>query len=245
MSTILIESTVGELVKAAPNRARVFEAWRIDYCCGGKLSLAEACARRQVEPAQIITQLQELDARDAAADAAVPDVRALSLSALADHIEQTHHVYLREELPRLDVMTEKVARVHGAREPRLTELREAFVALRDELLSHLVKEEQILFPLIRALEAPAVAALHHHCGSIANPIARMELEHDHAGQALETMHDATDGYAPPAWACNTYRAMLDGLARLEADLHQHVHKENNLLFPQALALETALARLPA
>lgn len=152
------------------------------------------------------------------------------------HIESTHHTYLKTELPRLDLMTEKVARVHGDKDSRLHRVRDAFVALRSELEPHMMKEERILFPIIRSLEASSNRQ-EFHCGSVANPIRQMESEHDHAGNALSVLNESTDGYTPPDWACNTYRAMLDALKRLESNMHQHVHKENNVLFPKAIQLE--------
>jgi regulator of cell morphogenesis and NO signaling len=162
----------------------------------------------------------------------------MSLIELAEHIEETHHAYLREELPRLDFMTEKVSRVHGDKEPRLLRVREAFVALKAELEPHMMKEERVLFPIIRELEASA-SRPEFHCGSVANPIRQMEHEHDQAGDALAIIREATDDFVPPEWACNTYRAMLDSLEKLEADMHQHVHKENNVLFPKAIEMEAA------
>lgn len=238
--TLDLQTTVGELVKERPARSRVFEQLQIDYCCGGKLPLAEACAKRGLDPQSAIRQLQEFDAQAGASDTALVDADAMSLTELADHIEQTHHAYLRAELPRLGAMTQKVFEVHGDADPRLGEVRRAFMGLHQELSSHMMKEEQILFPMIRQLEtATNVPAF--HCGSIANPIRQMESEHDMAGAALAAMEHATDGYQPPDWACNTYRAMLDGLTQLQRDLHQHIHKENNVLFPKAIRLERELS----
>ncbi|MGB7343565.1 MAG: hemerythrin domain-containing protein [Pirellulaceae bacterium] len=135
-------------------------------------------------------------------------------------------------------MTEKVARVHGDKEPRLATVRQVFVALKNELEPLMMKEEKILFPIIRQMEASA-SSPEFHCGGVANPIRQMEHEHDQAGNALAILNEATDGYVPPEWACNTYRAMLDSLENLEADMHQHIHKENNVLFPKAIELEEA------
>jgi len=158
------------------------------------------------------------------------------LTALADHIEATHHAYLRTELPRLCTLTSKVASVHGDKDVRLAAVRDTLAALAAEMGQHMLKEERILFPMIRQLDASeSVPAF--HCGSLANPIGQMELEHDQAGAALVQLRALTDGFNPPEWACNTYRAMLDALAHLEQDLHQHVHKENNILFPRAIELE--------
>ncbi|QDU89792.1 Iron-sulfur cluster repair protein YtfE [Pirellulimonas nuda] len=232
MQTIDPQATVGELVRAVPGRARVFESLKIDYCCGGKVPLAEACAKMQVAPEAVLDALGQVDGAERTP---LVDADCMGLTELADHIEQTHHAYLREELPRLDFLTEKVSRVHGDKDPRLATVREAFLALKNELEPHMMKEEVILFPLIRELEASADQPQQHGCG-VAGPIRQMEHEHDLAGDALAILREATDGFAPPEWACNTYRAMLDSLDQLEADMHQHIHKENNVLFPKALAM---------
>ncbi len=229
------QTTVGALVTERPARSRVFETLAIDYCCGGKKPLSEACAKRGLDPQAVIELIQEADDEGGRSEDMI-DADALSLTDLADHIEREHHAYLRSELPRLDAMTEKVYRVHGEAEPRLGEVRRAFCALRDELTSHMMKEEQILFPLVRQLEQ-SDDPVSLHCGTIADPIRQMEAEHEHAGDALATIRTATDNFQPPDWACNTYRAMLDGLAQFERDMHVHIHKENNVLFPKALALE--------
>lgn len=232
-------TTVGELVTERPSRSRVFETLQIDYCCGGKRPLADACAERGIDTQTAIDLLQKADTEDGQSENMInPD--ALSLTDLADHIEREHHAYLRAELPRLDAMTEKVYRVHGEAEPRLADVRRAFCALRDEMTTHMMKEERILFPAIRQLEQCDTSGL-SHCGSITHPIRQMEAEHEQAGNALAAMRSATDGFDPPEWACNTYRAMLDGLAGLEQDMHQHVHKENNVLFPKAVMLEQQIA----
>lgn len=236
MQTIDIESTVGDLVREKPNRARVFESLKIDYCCGGKISLATACTKRKIDLSEVVDRLTQCDAQPGSEPETNAD--AMTLTELADHIEATHHAYLKEELPRLDFMTEKVARVHGDKEPRLAIVREAFMALKEELEPHMMKEERILFPVIRRLEAPADGS-DFHCGSVANPIRQMEYEHDLAGDQLAILREATNDYVPPDWACNTYRAMLDSLEKLEANMHQHIHKENNVLFPKAIELESS------
>lgn len=233
-----IEQTVAEIVTERPARARVFEKHGIDYCCGGKLPLADACGRRGVDVDRVLADLHAADCQPPSADL---DWTAESLSRLVNHIVQTHHVYLRNELPRLTQMVEKVQSVHADRHPELNECRTVFRGLRAELESHMMKEEQILFPMIVALENGRASAT-SHCGTINNPIRQMEHEHDDAGAALERLRTLTGGYAPPTDACNTYRAMLDGLAELEADLHQHIHKENNILFPRAAQLEAAAQR---
>ncbi len=226
-----LEITVGELVRAAPVRARVFEKLGIDYCCGGKKPLAEVCAAKGLDAATVMAMLAVLDGA-AAGDAPV-DADAMRLTLLCDHIETTHHGYLREELPRLDFMTRKVAAVHGADEPRLIEIRGVFERFAPEMAAHMAEEESAVFPRIRRLDAAGGSAAERK--ELKSAIAELEREHEAAGGALERFRELTDGYVPPEWACNTFRALYDGLARLERDMHQHVHKENNVLFPRALA----------
>lgn len=237
MTTFEVTDTVGEVVTRCPALSRVFEAEGIDYCCGGRKTIDEACRTKGRDPQDLLTKLKSSSA--APAEEAVVDVAAMSLAELADHIERTHHAYLRRELPRLDAMTAKVASVHGDKDARLAQIRDTFLGLAAEMNSHMMKEEQNLFPMIRRLAASATAPI-FHCGSLANPINQMEHEHEDAGAALERIRQLTGGYTPPDWACNTYRAMLDGLDYLERDMHVHVHKENNVLFPRALALESQL-----
>jgi len=237
MSTLSIDSTIGEIVAANPALSRIFEEAGIDYCCGGKRSIAEACRSKGLDPQRILGRLES-----AAAERRVEglDPMTLSLTELADHIVATHHQYLRDELPRLDMLTAKVARVHGPDDERLVALREVFCGFADEIGAHMMKEEQILFPAIRQLDSDGDGKA-SHCGGIAAPIRVMEQEHDGAGAALERMSELTERYTPPAHACNTYRAMLDALRELQEDMHQHVHKENNILFPRALEREGAAA----
>ncbi len=234
--TLSGQATVGELVKANPNRSRLFEQLQIDYCCGGGVPLGEACVKRGLDVQTVLQQIEQADLQ-AVDDGTIVDADAMSLTELVDHIEQTHHQYMKSELPRLDAMTEKVYEVHGDAEARLADVRRAFEGLFEELSQHMMKEEQILFPMIRQLESSTDLPA-FHCGSVANPIRQMEFEHDNAGNALAVLRQSTDDYLVPEWACNTYRAMLDGLRQLEGDLHQHIHKENNVLFPKAVRLES-------
>lgn len=237
MTAMNTNVTVGALVAERPARARVFERLGIDYCCGGRKPLAEVCAQRGLDAKALLAELT-LDTEPA--DAGERDWSDAPLAVLCDHIEATHHAYLRFELPRLGAMTRKVATVHGEREPHLRELAGLFGAFHAELDAHMAKEEQVLFPIIRKLEE-AHSLPSFHCGSVANPIRMMEHEHDNAGDALARMRALTRDYTPPPEACNTYRAMLDGLQELEKDMHQHVHKENNILFPRAAEREQFLA----
>lgn len=226
-----ISKTVGELVAERPGRSRVFEAHKIDFCCGGKRMLEEACAKSGTPLEEILAGLAAQDAK-AAEDA--DDVGGLPLPKLIDHIVATHHAYLREELPRLEGMAGKVAKVHGDMEPRLHEVRDVFNGLAAELAAHLGKEEAILFPMVKRLAAGELPA--GQAAFLDGPVGVMEAEHNSAGMALERLRILTDGHTPPEWACNTYRAFFSGLDDLERDLHRHIHKENNILFPRALAL---------
>ncbi len=231
MKTINVDTTVGEIVRAVPARSRIFENLGIDYCCGGKKPLAEVCRSKGLDPATVVAMLAALDG---VTQPSGPNPDALSLTALCDDIETAHHDYLREELPRLDFMTRKVAAVHGDHEPRLHEIRRVFENFSTEIATHTQEEEQTVFPAIRKLEssnsqeAEVVSVLRA-------TFTRLQSEHDSAGAALEQFAALTDRYTPPDWACNTFRALYDGLRELERNMHQHVHKENNILFVRALA----------
>jgi regulator of cell morphogenesis and NO signaling len=230
MNTINIETTVGEIVRAVPARSRIFENLGIDYRCGGKKPLVEVCRAKGLDPATVVAILA---AMDDAPDAALANPDAMTLSELCDHIEMFHHGYLREELPRLDFMTRKVAAVHGEHEPRLLEVRRVFEAFNAEMTAHTQEEDETIFPAIRQL-ASANGDQAEAATQLKKAFAKLESEHNSAGAALVRFKDLTDNYTPPDWACNTFRALYDGLAKLEKNTHQHVHKENNVLFPKAL-----------
>ena len=234
-STFSPATTVGEIVAQRPVLAQVFERAGIDYCCGGKVTLAAACAKRGLD---VSTFTAVLDAVPSLAAEPPVDAGAMSLAALANHIERTHHAYVKAEMPVLVEQAERVAAKHGGRDERLLRVAETVRALADEMLHHMAKEERVLFPLVRNLERHQQRPT--HCNSIAHPIRQMEHEHEGAGGAVARLREWTDNFTPPADACNTHRALLGGLARFESDLHQHVHKENNILFPRALALEAQL-----
>lgn len=234
MSTFTESQSVGALVAAEPSRSRIFEAFRIDYCCGGKHSLKEACRKSGVEVESVLRALNRAEGlKDSRDDS---DPAGMALDTLCDHIVERHHDYLRRELPRLVAMSDKVARVHGDKDARLEGVAETMRQLADELERHTIKEERVLFPAIREL-ARSEGLPFMPFGTLANPIHAMESEHDEAGGGLERLAELTDDYTPPPWACNTYQALLDGLHDLQLDLHQHIHKENNILFPRALEEE--------
>lgn len=237
MTNDMLNRSVSEWVIERPSRSRVFERLGIDYCCGGKISLADACTAAQLAATTVLRAIQESDA--ATPSETVDNWSEASASELIDHIVSTHHAYLRREMPRLVVLGDKIAQVHGPQHPEVIKCQEIFLRLQDELESHMFKEENVLFPLLKGMDDPQ-RAVQVSVDAVANPIMAMEQEHDDAGQALRDFRSLTANYAPPPDACNTYRAWLDGLAELEADLHRHVHKENNILFPKALQQEAPL-----
>ena len=240
MSRLSLQTPVGDWVAALPLTSRVFEAFRIDFCCRGKQPLEQACWEQKLDPGSVLASLEF--AACAPGVAAPRDWRKAPLAELCDHIELTHHAYLKSELPRLHELLEKVIGAHGGKHPDLVNLRIVFADLRGELEPHMFKEERILFPAIRLLElAPTIPAFPF--GTVANPIRMMEHEHDNAGDALARIRELTDDYRAPQDACASYRALYDALRELEEDLHRHVHKENNILFPRAFEREQEL--LPA
>lgn len=216
----------------------MFEALGIDYCCGGGVPLAEACAGAGLD---LDVVLAELERREAGQTGDEAGLTSMVMGELVDHIVETHHAYLKEELPRLSFLVDKVANVHGGAHPELIELRGVFEALRAELEEHTAKEERMLFPACKELEG-AEETPKFRFGTVKNPIAAMMREHVDAGDGLSRVRELTREYAVPEGACNTYRAMLDGLAELECDTHYHVFKENSILFPKAAATEAALAK---
>jgi regulator of cell morphogenesis and NO signaling len=222
-------TTVADIASAIPSSVRVFQRHGIDFCCGGKTPLAMACQEHGVLLGDVVKAIE------ASALGAQPDQRDWNtepLHILIDHIITTYHDSLREELPRLESMATKVLRVHGGKAARLARLDGIVAELSAELRSHMRKEELVLFPAIRAIEegqAPAGVR-------IDAPITVMEHEHDQAGTLLSELRAITDGYVPPVWACETFRALYHGLSELETAMHLHVHLENNVLFPRALVL---------
>jgi regulator of cell morphogenesis and NO signaling len=227
-------TTLAAIVDANPASARVLERHQLDYCCGGRRTLEQACAERDLDPAAVLAELGALQPAPAA------EWTTMGVAELVDHIEATHHRYLHQELPRLAALTDKVVGVHGTRHPELHSAKVTFTALRDDLEPHLMKEERVLFPMIRELTDAATAST-SLCGIVANPIRTMLLEHDRAGELLAELRDITDEFQSPADACASYQALYRCLNELEADTHLHVHKENNVLFPAVLALEDALS----
>ena len=232
--TISENTTIGDIASALPSSVRVFQRHGIDFCCGGKKPIGLVCRERGLNFAEIVSALEA--SRSTAGDES-HDWSSEPLRALIDHILTTYHQPLREELPRLQSMASKVARVHGGRASHLTRLEAIVGELSSELLTHMRKEEMVLFPAIDALVADAARVPM----SIAAPIAVMEDEHDQAGALLAEVRSLTDGYQAPEWGCATLRALYHGLAELESAMHVHIHLENNVLFPRALRAVTRVS----
>jgi regulator of cell morphogenesis and NO signaling len=220
--SITTETTVGQLATEQPLATRVFARYRIDYCCGGGRPLSEVCAQKGLDLDAVLAEIAK--ETEATGDSGVRWDQA-PLTDIIDHILVTFHKPLCEELPRLEAMARKVAEVHGDKDPRLAEIRSVVVGLKAEMFDHMAKEEQILFPMINRGQGAMAGG----------PVSVMLDEHDSAGNALSRLRELTDGFVPSEQACNTWRALWAGLAALEAATHQHIHIENNILFPRALA----------
>ena len=234
------EKTVRQIAVENPSSVRVFESLGIDYCCGGKRSLQEACQRAGMPLNRVAQLLEEADR-----NAHEPDFEGWKdapVETLIQEITERHHAYVRAEIPRLQSLFVKVNK-HQERYPQLAEIRQIFTALAEELTGHMLKEEQVLFPYIRsmgAVRAEGGAGISSCFGSIRRPVAALMADHDDAGALLERVRELAHNYEPPADACPTLRGLYQGLLEFERDLHRHVHLENNLLFPKAIELESEL-----
>lgn len=217
------ESRVGDIAVEQPSATRTFYRYGIDFCCGGGKSIASVCAKKGIDVSEV---LKEIENQKQGMVETPNSWTEASLPAIIAHIITTYHEPLRTELPRLGGMLDKVERVHGHVDPeRFKRMQSVYGALVQELLDHMGKEENILFPMIMAGKGAQTAT----------PIAVMEAEHESAGDALRTLRELTDNYTPPDYACNTWRALWAGLSDLETTMHQHVHLENNILFPRAMS----------
>ena len=231
--TITRETTIAEIATAAPATIRIFQQHEIDFCCGGRIPLTEACEARGLDVDALLTEL-----RTAVAPSPNEPVWANeTLKTLIQHIQARYHEPLRLELPRLDAMLDKVVSRHGDHLPEARlPLPRTFKQLQAELLEHMAKEDRVLFPVIIALENGEPLPMVEAARWIQSPIAAMESDHAEAGAALAFIREVTHSFAPPEWACPTFRGLYYGLSQLEADMHLHVHLENNILFPRAARL---------
>lgn len=231
---------VRDVAVQLPHATRLFEKLKIDYCCGGDEPLADACASAGIDVPKLEEMLDQLGASETGTSAATPDFASLTLTELIAHILDKHHVYTKAEMARLEALVDKVVTAHGERHKELLEIRELLRRLSEDLKPHMFKEEQILFPYIVSLEQ---AAMHNRpaplapFGTVNNPVRMMMMEHNEAGEMLIEMRKLSSDFAVPPDACMSYESLYRGLTALEQDLHQHIHLENNILFPRALEIE--------
>lgn len=234
------DETLGEIAAKDLHKALVFKKYGLDFCCGGKKTVKQACAEKGLDVAAIEHELQEVDKKVAAQQLPYND---WSLAFLADFIVNTHHSYVRKTLPDIMAYASKVARVHGTHHPELITVNELVEAINQELTPHMMKEERVLFPYIKELSnakennQPVGGT---HFGTVQNPIRMMEMEHETVGEVLAELRRVTNGYAMPPDACASYSLLYRMLPEFEDDLHTHIHLENNILFPKAVELEKEL-----
>lgn len=235
----LQKQTVGQIVTEDYRTAQVFRDFGLDFCCGGNKTIEEACAKKDVDPLEVEKALQNITSEQNGQH----NFNEWSLDFLIDYIIENHHKFSRSKLPEIGAYTKKVANVHGDRHEELKEIYHEFTMLHADMINHLNKEEEILFPYIKQLveneknnETPDSPEF----GKAANPIAMMEQEHNEAGAAMEKIQRLSNNFTPPEDACATYRILFKNLEGFQKDLHKHVHLENNILFPKALKLEQQL-----
>lgn len=239
--TDLKEQEIGQFVAQDFRTAAVFSEYGIDFCCKGNRPLANVCEKNGIAVDEILDKLNIAVSKEVNPSI---DYKSWPLDLLATYIEKTHHKYVLSKIPVLHQYLAKLCKVHGERHPELLEINAEFLKVSEELLQHMMKEEQILFPQIKRMVAhmddntPLEPA---HFGTVQNPISMMEHEHDNAGEIFRTIATLTDNYTPPTDACNTYKVTFSMLDEFEKDLHLHIHLENNILFPGAIKLEQALS----
>ncbi len=237
------DATLGTLVNEVPARAGILEDHGLDYCCGGGRTLRAACDAAGASLATVVAGLEAAGEASASAGGAPGPSHdawaSMGIGALAGHIIDVHHTYLKREFPRISVMADKVVAAHGEHHPEVLEVRSVYTHLREELEEHLQREERALFPWIQQLAA-AVTIEDIGVSGVDGPISCMFREHDDAAVLLGTLRSLTRDFSPPDDACPTFIAFYDALRALEADIHLHIHKENNLLFGKVLAREQQL-----
>jgi regulator of cell morphogenesis and NO signaling len=235
--------TVRDFAIESPGATRIFEKLKIDYCCGGNKPLADACAASGLDVELVLRELGAAGSQVTAGGQS-PSAESLSATELVNYIIEKHHNFTRHELTRLGLLFDKVSAAHGVNHPDVLRLQNRFKSLAAELEPHMMREERVLFPFISRLEAacaenrPAPPAVF---GSVAHPIRMMMLEHEDAGELMREMRALSKDFSAPADACISFQTLYRALAELEADLHQHIHLENNILFPKAVAMENQAA----
>ncbi len=237
----LQEKTVADMVTENIKAAHIFKKYGIDFCCGGGISIKKACEKVKIDPNILETELLNLDI----VKERYPDYNSWKLDFLTDHIINVHHHYVEESSPQLLQYSKRVNHVHGHHYTELGEIESLVTQVVQAMAAHQKKEELVLFPFIKKLviaerdntELPTV-----HFGTVENPIKMMEEEHEVAGEIMRKIAKLSNNYTPPEGACNTYRAFYAKLDEFEQDLHQHIHLENNILFPKTLVLEKKLKK---
>ncbi|WP_339918692.1 iron-sulfur cluster repair di-iron protein [uncultured Flavobacterium sp.] len=233
--------TIGEYVAKDFRTAALFSKYGIDFCCKGNRTVDEVCEKKAVQPADLQIEIDAI--LNTKSDSGI-DFNAWPLDLLADYIEKTHHRYVEEKTPTLLQFLDKLCKVHGASHPELFEINELFKGCAGELAQHMKKEELMLFPFIKKMVTASISdelIAQPHFGTVKNPIAMMMAEHEAEGDRFAKIVELTNNYTPPADACNTYKVTFAMLQEFEQDLHKHIHLENNILFPKAVALEKAFA----
>lgn len=234
------EETIGEMVTKDYRKAQVFKSFGIDFCCGGKKTLTEVCAKKGIDTESLQKALELLKEAPVTSD---NDYNKWNPGFLTDYIINTHHQYVKDNTTFILELANKVASAHGAQHPETIRVAEIFAKVASDLTLHLMKEEKVLFPFIKEMsdvQDKAGRLSESAFGAVANPIQMMESEHEEAGEALQTIRELTGNFTLPAGACNSYTILYKKLDEYENDLHKHVHLENNILFPKALALEKEL-----
>jgi len=234
MNGSLSSLSLAQIVNNNHQAASVFEKYHLDFCCKGKRSLEKACAEQQLSISKVTEDLENIFTKN---NNSTVDFEKMSLTQLADYIVQTHHAYVKNEMPQIHAYLQKVSSKHGERHPELYKIFQTFNAVKEEMEGHMKKEELILFPRIKELQKLADnenANLQLNITYLQSPITVMEQEHDHAGNLLNDIRILSNDYTPPQDACTTYRLSFAALKAFELDLHQHVHLENNILFPKAM-----------
>ncbi len=235
--TITENNVIGELVALDYRTAEVFSNYKIDFCCKGNQTIQEVCDKKKIDQGKLLNDLNAIkDSVSTPADS----YNAWPLDLLADYIEKKHHRYVTEKTEVIKKYLTKVSSVHGAAHPELYEIHDEFMECAGALAAHMKKEELVLFPFIRKMVTTTDKLSAPHFGTVENPIAMMKHEHTVEGERFEKIATLSNNYTPPAEACNTYRVTYALLKEFEQDLHLHIHLENNILFPKAIALEAEL-----
>jgi len=227
--------TLAQIVNNNHQAASIFEKYHLDFCCKGKRSLEQACSEQELSVSQVAEELEDIFSKDN--KQRIVDFEKMDLTQLCDYILNTHHAYVKNEMPQIYAYLQKISSKHGDRHPELYQIFQTFSAVKEEMEGHMKKEELILFPRIKELLKLANnenANLQLNITYLQSPITIMEQEHDHAGTLLNDIRIFSNDYTPPQDACTTYRLSFAALQAFELDLHQHVHLENNILFPKAI-----------